>query len=81
MSMAMRRRLDKRIEHALHAMAPREKLRVPLHSDHEALVAHLYGLNQAVGRICYRINTRGKIANPLMMHRIYHDVPYAQQLA
>lgn len=77
----MRRRLDKRVEHAFHAMAPREKLRVPLHSDHEALVAHLYGLNQAVGRICYRVNTRREIADPLMMHGIYHDVLNAQQLA
>lgn len=45
MGMTLRRCLDKRIEYAFHAMAPREKLRVPLHSDHKALITHLYGLN------------------------------------
>lgn len=76
----LRRCLDKRIEYAFHAMAPREKLRVPLHSDHKALITHLYGLNQAIGRICHSINTRREITYSLMMHRIYHDILHAQQL-
>lgn len=80
MGMTLRRCLDKRIEYAFHAMAPREKLRVPLHSDHKALVTHLYGLNQAIGRICHSVNTRREITYSLMMHRIYHDILHAQQL-
>lgn len=80
MGMTLRRCLDKRIEYAFHAMAPREKLRVPLHSDHKALVAHLYGLNQAIRRIRHSINTRREIAYPLMVHRINHDILHAKQL-
>lgn len=81
MGMTLRRRLDKRIEHAFHTMAPREELGVPLHSDHKALVAHFYGLNQTIGRIRHSVNARREIAYPLMMHRIYHDILHAQQLA
>lgn len=80
MGMTLRRRLDKRIEYAFHAMAPREKLRVPLHSDHKALVAHLYGLNQAIRRIRHSINTCREITYPLMVHRINHDILHAKQL-
>ena len=80
MGMTLRRRLDKRIEYAFHAMAPREKLRVPLHSDHKALLAHLYSLNQAIRRIRHSINTRREITYPLMVHRINHDILHAKQL-
>ena len=56
--------LDKRIEHALHAVAPREELRMPLHPDHKALIAYLDSLHQAVGSIRHRVNAGGKVAYP-----------------